>query len=144
MALSCLRRKLQEGKPCIGEQLDSHQQRELQGLLEELKNVMQSKPGRTHLAEHRIVTGAAGPIRQPPYRLPHSYREEVLKELEEMEKDGIIEQSVSEWASPMVLVREKDGGLRVCVDYQHLNSVSQADAYPMPRIDELIDRLSKA
>ena len=50
----------------------------------------------------------------------------------------------SVWASPMVLVRKKDGGLRVCVDYRRLNSVSQADAYPMPRIDELIDRLGKA
>ena len=60
-------------------------------------DVIQSKPGRTHLAEHRIVTGAAGLIRQPPYRLPHSYREEVLKELEGIKKDGIIEPSVSEW-----------------------------------------------
>ena len=87
------------------------------------------------------MTGPARPVRQPPYRLPHAYRHEVLKELEEMEESGVIE---SEWASPMVLVKKKDGSLRMCVDYRRLNSVSQADAYRMPCIDELIDRLGKA
>ena len=83
-------------------------------------------------------------LKQPPYRLPHAYRDEVLKELAEMEKEGVIEPSMSEWASPMVLVKKKDGSLRMCVDYRRLNSVSRADACPMPRIDELIDRLGKA
>ena len=64
----------------------------------------------------------------------------MLKELAEMEKEGVIEPSMSEWASPMVLVKKKDGSLRMCVDYCRLNSVSRADAYPMPHIDELIDR----
>ena len=68
----------------------------------------------------------------------------MLKELAEMEKEGVIEPSMSEWASPMVLVKKKDGSWRMCVDYRRLNSVSRADAYPMPRIDELIDQLGKA
>ena len=51
--------------------------------------------------------------------------------------------SSSEWASQIVLVR-KDGSIRMCVDYRRLNSVSREDAYPMPRIDNLIDRLGKA
>ena len=70
---------------------------------------MQSKPGRTHLANHNIETGAARPVNQPPYHLPHAYRDEVLKELAEME-EGVIEPSMSEWASPMVLAKKKDGG----------------------------------
>ena len=53
-------------------------------------------------------------MRQPPYRLPHTYRDEVLKELEEMEVSGVIEPSVSEWVSPMELVKKKDGSLRMC------------------------------
>ena len=83
-------------------------------------------------------------MRQPPYRLAHAYRDVVKKELQEMQECGIIEPSASEWASPIVLVKKKDGTLRFCVDYRRLNSVSQADAYPMPRVDELIDRLGGA
>ena len=57
---------------------------------------------------------------------------------------GIIEESTSEWASPIVLVRKKDKSLRICVDYRKLNAVSQMEPYPMPRIEELLDRLGKA
>ena len=57
-----------------------------------------------------------------------------------MQGDGIIEPSTSEWASPIVM---KDGTLCSCVDYRRLNSVSKADAYLMPRIDELIDCLGR-
>ena len=132
------------GNLCTGRHLDDGQLRELQNLLNQYSDVMQTKPGRTHLAEHNIETGAARPVKQPPYCLPHAYQDEVLKELAEMEKEGVIEPSMSEWASPMVLVKKKDGSLKMCVDYRRLNSVSRADAYPMPRIDELIDWLGKA
>ena len=96
------------------------------------------------MAEHRIETGSAKPVRLAPYRLPHAYRETVKSELQSMEESGIIQSSKSEWASPIVLVPKKDGTLRMCVDYRRLNSISEADAYPMPRIDELIDRLGGA
>ena len=61
-----------------------------------------------------------------------------------MEQAGTIERSASEWAAPIVLVKKKDSTLRLCVDYRRLNAVSQTDAYPMPWIDELIDRLGDA
>ena len=78
----------------------------------------------------------------PQYRLPHAYRELVDKELQETE-GGIIETSNSEWASPIVLIK-KDGTMRICIDYRRLNAVTQVEAYPMPRIEYIIDRLGKA
>lgn len=129
--------------PVFGEQLTSEQQHELQGLLKEFADVMQNQPGRTDVAEHTIDTGAARPVKLPPYRLPHAHRETVQREIEEMLEAGIIEPSQSEWSAPIVLVKKKDGTLRLCVDYRRLNSVSKSDVYPMPRIDDLIDQLGK-
>ena len=96
------------------------------------------------MIEHDVNTGTARPVRLPPYRLPHAYRDTVKKEIEEMLQSGIIEPSSSEWSAPIVLVKKKDGTLRFCVDYQRLNSIAEADAYPMPRVDEMIDRVGRA
>ena len=58
--------------------------------------------------------------------------------------DGLIEESNSEWSSPIVVVRKKDGSNRICVDYRKLNAVTKLDAYPMPRIDEMLDQIRNA
>ena len=73
-------------------------------------------PGRTNLAVHPIETGMAHPVLLPPHCLPHAYRDAVRKELEEIQEQGIVDPSMSEWASPVVLVKKKDGTLRFCVD----------------------------
>lgn len=58
--------------------------------------------------------------------------------------DDVIQPSKSPWASPVVLVRKKDNTLRFCVDYRKLNSVTKRDVYPLPRIDDTLDRLRNA
>ena len=67
-----------------------------------------------------------------------------MKELQEMLKDGIIEESTSDWASPIVVVRKKDGSNRLCIDYRKLNALTKFDAYPMPRIDEMLDNIGRS
>ena len=57
---------------------------------------------------------------------------------------GIISESDSPYAIPLVVVKKKDGTLRLCVDYRTLNEVTEFDAYPMPNIEEIIDRLGGA
>ena len=61
-----------------------------------------------------------------------------------MEASRVIEPSNSEWAFPIVMVKKKDGSLCFRVDYRRLKSVVTTDAYPMPSVDELIDRLGNA
>ena len=65
-----------------------------------------------------------------------------------MLEEGIIERSYSDWAAPIVIVpKQQDGittGIRICVDMRRLNSVSNFDAYPLPRIEDLIEQLGEA
>jgi transposase InsO family protein len=136
-------REVETSQPTFGSQLTDTQRNDLTKVLDDFKDVLQGKPGQTHVTEHTINTDA-NPIRLPPYRIPYAYREEVTKELQEMEESGIIEPSHSEWASPIVVARKKDGGIRLCVDYRKLNASTPMDAYPMPRTDELLDKLGNA
>ena len=129
--------------PTFGEQLTTTQRKELDEVLREFADVMCAKPGQTKVVEHTIDTESK-PIRQAAYRIPHAYREGVLKELEEMKESGIIEPSCSEWASPIGVARKKDGSIRLCVDYRKLNAATPMDAYPMPRVDELLDKVGRA
>ena len=128
----------------FGEELTREQMKELQALLNNFSSVFSDKPGRTNMAEHSIITEQTIPVRRPPYRLPQAYKELVKTELDDMLENDIIETTSSEWASPIVMVKKKDGSLRMCVDYRRLNAVSHIDAYPMPRIDDLIDGLGNA
>ncbi len=61
-----------------------------------------------------------------------------------MLKLEVIEPSSSEWNNPIVPVPKKDGTLRFCLDFRKLNAVSKFDPYPMPRVDDLIEKLGSA
>ncbi|UYV65370.1 K02A2.6-like, partial [Cordylochernes scorpioides] len=100
------------------------------------------KLGRTDLVQHKIYTGNARPVRQPPRRVPMAKRDEVVGLLHKLKQDGVIEESNSPWSSPVVLVTKKDGSTRFCVDYRKLNEVTKKDSYPLPRIDDTLTTLA--
>jgi len=81
------------------------------------------------LVEHDIDTGHSRPIKQSPRRPPISAREAEDEILDEMIATGVIEPSNSWWASPVCLVKKKDGTFRFCIDYRRVNAVSKKDAY---------------
>jgi predicted aspartyl protease len=101
-----------------------------------------SQLGRTKLLCHEINTGDSPPIRVPPRRIPSALLPEVNEMINEMLQNNVIQPSNSPWAAPVVLVKKKDGTLRMCVDYRRLNQVTRPDAFPMPRMDDLFDALA--
>ena len=76
-----------------------------------------------------------------PRRLPFAYREETRAQVDDMLEQGVIQPSSSPCASPIVLVKKKDGKYRFCVDYRKLKKVTKKDAHTLPRIDDLLDAL---
>lgn len=100
--------------------------------------------GQTTTVKHRINTGDASPVHRRPYRVSQVERRVIQQEVDKMLSKGIIEPSSSPWASPVVLVKKKDGTWRFCVDYRHLNKITKKDVYPLPRIDDALDCLHGA
>ena len=100
--------------------------------------------GKTCAVEHSIDTGDSRPIKQRPYRIPVHLHHVVDQQVEEMLARGLIRPSSSPWSYPIVLAPKKDGDNRFCVDFRRLNAVTRKDAYPMPRVDEIFDKLGGA
>ena len=102
-----------------------------------------SDVGTTNLTFHEIDTADTRPLRQPVRRLPYGkVREAIANEIEKMTNAGIARPSTSPWASPVVMVRKKDGGWRMCIDYRRLNSITKFDCFPLPRLDAKLDAFS--
>ncbi len=127
-----------------GDHLSPLQLADVAKLQTDFADVFSPLPGRTDLIQHHIETIPGEVARSCPYRLPEHKKKVVQEELKAMLELGVIEESHSDWASPIVLVPKTDGSVRFCVDYRRVNAVSKFDAYPMPRVDEMLDRLGSA
>ncbi|KAE9327482.1 hypothetical protein PR003_g16010 [Phytophthora rubi] len=102
------------------------------------------KPGRTDLLEFSIDTGDSAPIKQRPYRVSKAEGDVMESEIQQYQELSLIRPSSSPWASPVLMIRKPDGGIRFCIDYRRLNAVTIKDCYPMPLIDDILDVLGKA
>ena len=116
--------------------------------------------GKTQLIEMEIDTGSSVPLAQSPYTLPLKHYDWVRKEIETLEKAGVIERSLSPWASPVIVVPKKSAPdepprRRLCVDYRRVNALQQEvkrtdkstgclTLYPLPKIDEMFAKLGGA
>lgn len=127
--------------------LDSSQKDSILSVLRKFNAIFdrpQSTLGRSTSVVHHINTGNEKPLRQRPYRVSASERGIIDGEVNDMIDKGVITPSTSPWASPVVLVKKKDGSIRFCVDYRRLNKITRKDVYPMPRIDDALDSLQGA
>ena len=102
-----------------------------------------NKYGCTTFEEMKIkVKPGQMPVKQKVRPLNPAQEEVLRDQIHEWEKNGIIEKSKSEWASPVVLVKKKqaDPPWRVCIDYRRLNAATEGDSYPLPRVEHLLSR----
>lgn len=127
--------------------LTTEEQGCVKDLLCEFQNVFSAHEGDlgcTDLLSHEIPLLDDAPVRQRYRRIPPSEYELVKTHINQLLDAQIIRESCSPYASPIVLVKKKDGSLRMCVDYRQLNAKTRKDAFPLPRIEETLDSLTGA
>ena len=98
-------------------------------------------PKRPYDHSVQLIPGAQ-PFRLRPYRYNPAQKDEIEKQVNELLQNGMIQASVSPFASPVLLVKKKTGDWRLCVDYRRLNALTVKDKFPLPVIDEFMDELA--
>ena len=124
--------------------LTAEEESRLQIFLSEQLVLFEQIRGTTPLIKHKIRLINSEPIKQR-YQ-PRNPRMQAIidEEVNRMLAEGIIEPSTSPWSSPVVIVKKKDGTPRFCIDLKKINDISQKDAYPLPFINAILDKLRRA
>ncbi|CAI2353188.1 unnamed protein product [Caenorhabditis sp. 36 PRJEB53466] len=118
----------------------------LQRVVEEFSDVFaieESELSQTKMGECVIELEKTTPVRQKCRPVPLALHDRVRAMLRDMEKRGVIRKCTSPWASAVVLVKKKDGSIRMCVDYRKLNSMIRLDAHPLPHIESTLQALGE-
>ncbi|MCO5548548.1 hypothetical protein L7F22_002008 [Adiantum nelumboides] len=87
-----------------------------------------------------LIPGSSPP-NKPPYRVSQAQQEEIMRQVNELVEKGMVRPSSSPFCSPVLLVHKKDGTYRMCVDYRALNKITIKNRFPVPRIEDLFDKL---
>ncbi|MCO5559649.1 hypothetical protein L7F22_013250 [Adiantum nelumboides] len=95
--------------------------------------------------DHAIdLVPGSNPPNRPPYRVRAAQQKEIISQVEELLGKGLIQPSSSPFCSPVLLVQKKDGSWRMCIDYRALNKNTIKNRFPIPRIDDILDKLEEA
>ncbi|XP_068225262.1 uncharacterized protein, partial [Palaemon carinicauda] len=128
----------------FGLNLDLHQERQIKELVREYEDIFTDIPGTSNKGEHKIELTSHEPVRSKPYPVPYGVRASLRKEIKDMLDMGIIQESASPYASPVVMVKKSDGSNRVCIDFRKLNRITIFDPEPMVTADDVFARLSES
>lgn len=105
----------------------------------------ESDIGRIDLVEHHIrIKDDQPPVAQRPYRVSPAKQDEIRRHVNVCKTNNFIRESSSPYSSPVTLAPKSDGGTRLCVDYRRLNQITIDDKHPLPRIQDVIDRMRNA
>ena len=99
-------------------------------------------PGETDVVQHTVKFTDDTPIHCKPYPLPYAMSKELRNEVDSMLEMGVLRPSTSLNASPIIMVKKKDGSNRVCVDFRKLNKITEVDPEPMTMAKDLLCQLS--
>ncbi|GFN74707.1 scan domain-containing protein 3 [Plakobranchus ocellatus] len=134
----------ESGTVVIDPRLSSSQVQGVKELLIEFQDILTSVPGcaNTLCHEIRLITDAV--IRVKPYPLPFAAREFVTQEVNDLLSLGVTEPSDSPYCFSIVVVKKKDGSMRLCIDFRKLNAVTVFDAENIPWQEDLFNQLSHA
>ena len=118
---------------------------DLKELFAEFPSLFKDIPGLVNCIEHDVVlVDNAKPVKQHPYRLNPVKAASVKEQIRYMLQNDLIEPSSSQWSSPVVVVKKENGEDRLCFDYRRLNDLTVPDCFPLPRIEDCIDRVGNA
>ena len=120
------------------------QPQDLEHLLQEFEPLFPDVPSRTDKIYHDVDVGDATPVKQHPYRLNLVKQKYLHEEIKFLLENDFIEPSKSNWSSQCILVPKPNGSYRMCTDYRKVNNVTKSDTFPIPRIDDCIDRIGCA
>ncbi|XP_028835757.1 uncharacterized protein LOC114790140 isoform X1 [Denticeps clupeoides] len=101
-------------------------------------------PVGTSVIQHDVDVGGHSPIRQHPYRLNPTKRAVMMSEVNYLLENELAVQSCSAWSSPCLLVPKPDGTFRFCTDYRKVNAVPKPDSFPLPRMEDCVDKVGAA
>ncbi|GFO36119.1 Zinc finger protein [Plakobranchus ocellatus] len=126
-----------------GDGLTLDQRKQLEEVAVTYSSIFSDRPGTASTEEHCIELTSSIPVRQRPYPVPYAMRQTLCDELREMEDLGIIKKSSFPYASPVVVVKKKDGTNRVCIDYRRLNKLTIFDPQPMTPPADIFQGMEK-
>ena len=101
-------------------------------------------PPKRKVAHAIPLQPGAKPVTQRARRLSYAEEQEMVRQVQDLLKKGWIDTSSSPWGSPILFVKKKGGGMRMCVDYRAVNKMTIKNSYPLPRIDDMLDKLAGA
>ncbi|GBL85879.1 hypothetical protein AVEN_147793-1 [Araneus ventricosus] len=128
----------------LKEKCSPEQQAELEQVLNGHRKLFSNDPGRTDLIENHIELISDQTIRIRSYRTSPRQTEILKQEIKRMLNLGVIEVGKSDFSSPLILVEAPGRDPRPCVDYRKLNSVTRAEYFPLPNIEERIELVASA
>ena len=124
--------------------LEPSQQEELKQLIHEYEHLFPDIPTRTDKIYHDVIVEDSKPIKQHPYRMNPLKQKYLQDEVKYLLENDFIEPSQSNYSSPCILVPKSNGTYGMCTDYRKVNSVTKTDSFPIPRIDDCIDKVGNS